>query len=180
MEWKFPSTNNGQIKGVADSGIETFRGDGIKALTRETCQNSLDAKSEDAETVNVEIKSYYVDSMQIPGYIAYKCMLEKSLRYWNGNSEKATIFLKEAIKNIEQNKTVILQISDTNTCGLSEPYKVGFGSWNTLTKIDGGATKSGDTQGSFGILPGYLFLHQAERDHSHVHTLSRDGYPEVC
>lgn len=151
MEWNFPSSNNGQIKGVADAGIETFQGNGIKALTRETCQNSLDAKAEGVDTVYMEMKQYYVDSKNIPGYLNYKRMLKNALEYWNGNSEKATVFLEKAINNIEQNKTVIFRISDTNTCGLSEPYKVGFGSWNALTKIDGGATKSGDAQGSFGI-----------------------------
>ena len=151
MEWSFPSTNNGQIKGVADAGIETFQGDGIKALTRETCQNSLDAKRDDADMVRMEVKQYYIDSTDIPGYSDYKRMLRAALRYWDGNSEKATAFLRNAIEGIEQNKTVVLRISDSNTCGLTEPYKLGFGSWNALTKIDGGATKSGDAQGSFGI-----------------------------
>ncbi len=151
MEWNFPSTNNGQIKGVSDAGIETFQGDGIKALTRETCQNSLDAKIEGADTVCMEIRQYYEDTTKIPGYYNYKSMLKNALEYWEGNSEKATVFLKNALNKIEEDKTVILRISDTNTCGLSEPYKIGFGSWNALTKIDGGATKSGDAQGSFGI-----------------------------
>lgn len=151
MEWSFPSTNNGQIKGVADAGIETFQGDGIKALTRETCQNSLDAKRDGEEMVRMEVKQYYIDSTGIPGYSRYKAMLNAAFRYWNGNSEKATAFLKAAIMNLEKDKTVVLRISDFNTCGLTEPYKLGFGSWNALTKIDGGATKSGDAQGSFGI-----------------------------
>ena len=151
MEWSFPSTNNGQIKGVADAGIETFQGDGIKALTRETCQNSLDAVIDDNETVYVEFKQYYRKSNKIPGYIKYKSMLKRALDYWNGNSEKATEFLKKAIHSMEEEYTNILKISDYNTYGLSEPYKSGFGSWNALTKIDGGATKIGDSAGSFGI-----------------------------
>lgn len=151
MEWSFPSTNNGQIIGVSNAGIETFQGDGIKALTRETCQNSLDAKRDDVNIVRMEIRQDYIDSMDIPGCSAYKRMLNDALCYWNGNSEKATIFLENALKNIEQSKTVVLRISDYNTYGLSEPYQIGFGSWNALTKIDGGATKSGDAQGSFGI-----------------------------
>lgn len=151
MEWSFPSTNNGQIKGVADAGIETFQGDGIKALTRETCQNSLDAAIDDKETVHVEFKQYYRKSNKIPGYIKYKSMLKRALNYWDGNSEKATEFLKKAIQSMEEEYTNILKISDYNTCGLLEPYKSGFGSWNALTKIDGGATKTGDLAGSFGI-----------------------------
>lgn len=151
MEWNFPSTNNGQIKGVADAGIETFQGDGIKALTRETCQNSLDAIADNKKAVHMEFKQYYKESGKIPGHTAYKLMLRKALKYWEGNSEKATSFLKSAIQSIEGGYTNILRISDYNTCGLSEPYKIGFGSWNALTKIDGGATKSGDSAGSYGI-----------------------------
>lgn len=163
MEWNFPATNNGQIKGVADAGIETFQGDGIKALTRETCQNSLDAKRDDTEMVRMSVKQYYIDSTNIPGYLEYKRMLKSALKYWEGNSEKATSFLQNAIDSIEQKKTVVLRISDSNTCGLTEPYKIGFGSWNALTKIDGGATKSGDAQGSFGIGKNAPFVCSAYR-----------------
>lgn len=151
MQWSFPSTKNGQIKGVADAGIETFQGDGIKALTRETCQNSLDAVVDDNKTVHVQFKQYYKKTKTIPGYIKYKSMLRQILNYWKGNSEKATEFLERAIQSMEEEYTNILRISDYNTSGLSEPYKAGFGSWNALTKIDGGATKTGDSAGSFGI-----------------------------
>lgn len=41
--WNFPGNGNGQIRGLADAGIETFTGDEIRSLARETCQNSLDA-----------------------------------------------------------------------------------------------------------------------------------------
>ena len=74
MQWSFPSTKNGQIKGVADAGIETFQGDGIKALTRETCQNSLDAVVDDNKTVHVQFKQYYKKTNTIPGYMKYKSM----------------------------------------------------------------------------------------------------------
>lgn len=43
QKWNFPSNNYGQIFGIADSGIETFKGTPIKSLAREICQNSLDA-----------------------------------------------------------------------------------------------------------------------------------------
>lgn len=128
MQWSFPSTKNGQIKGVADAGIETFQGDGIKALTRETCQNSLDAVVDDNKTVHVQFKQYYKKTNTIPGYIKYKSMLRQILNYWKGNSEKATEFLERAIQSMEEEYTNILRISDYNTSGLSEPYKAGFGS----------------------------------------------------
>jgi hypothetical protein len=149
--WTFPSTLNGQIKGVADAGIETFNGDGLKALTRETCQNSLDAVRDETKPVKMEFYEHAIAKRYIPGMLAYKEMLNKSYDYWRDNSEKAAKFLWNAKEKISQNAQMILRVSDYNTEGLSEPYKNGFGSWNALTKIDGGATKSGDSAGSYGI-----------------------------
>ena len=40
--WNFPSNNYGQIFGIADSGVETFKGTPIKSLAREICQNSIE------------------------------------------------------------------------------------------------------------------------------------------
>ena len=39
-DWRFPSNDNGQIYGIADSGVETFNGSPITSLAREICQNS--------------------------------------------------------------------------------------------------------------------------------------------
>ena len=49
QKWNFPSNNYGQIFGIADSGVETFKGTPIKSLAREICQNSLDAALENNE-----------------------------------------------------------------------------------------------------------------------------------
>jgi len=38
QKWNFPSNNYGQIFGIADSGVETFKGTPIKSLAREICQ----------------------------------------------------------------------------------------------------------------------------------------------
>jgi len=43
MEWNFPSNNHGEVKGISDSGVETFQGTPLKSLAWEICQNSLDA-----------------------------------------------------------------------------------------------------------------------------------------
>ncbi|QXM06731.1 hypothetical protein [Crassaminicella indica] len=41
--WNFPSNNFGQLNGISEAGIETFRGSPYSSLAREICQNSLDA-----------------------------------------------------------------------------------------------------------------------------------------
>lgn len=153
--WNFPSNNKGEITGVADAGIQlytanTMRGI-IKSLTRETCQNSLDAVAPDKDCVIMEFKQHYVDSNYIPGRTQYKKILERAFNYWKNNSEMAANFLKEAIKAIDERNTIILRISDYNTEGLLEPGKPGFGSWNNLIKIGGGAIKETDKAGRYGI-----------------------------
>lgn len=36
-KWNFPSNNHSQIIGIADSGVEMFKGTPIKSLAREIC-----------------------------------------------------------------------------------------------------------------------------------------------
>lgn len=35
--WNFPGNQDGQIKGVADAGIENFNGTELSSLVRENC-----------------------------------------------------------------------------------------------------------------------------------------------
>lgn len=50
-KWIFPFSNDDIIYGIADSGIEFFKGTPMKSLAREICQNSLDANLCDSEVV---------------------------------------------------------------------------------------------------------------------------------
>ena len=53
-KWNFPSNNHSQIIGIADSGVEMFKGTPIKSLAREICQNSLDARLDNAHPARLE------------------------------------------------------------------------------------------------------------------------------
>ena len=151
-KWNFPENGNGQIRGYADAGIETFNGDEIKALAREICQNSLDALREGKDKIVIEFYKYIIDSSSIPGYKEYRQVIEKCKNYWKDiNNKKVIEFFNEALRQLKQEKTSILRISDYNTKGLLGPYDNRLDGWNALTKIDGGATKTGDKAGSFGI-----------------------------
>ena len=55
-EWRFPSNDYGEKKGINDSGIATFRGTPLRSLAREICQNSLDAAR--AQTVRIEFNAF--------------------------------------------------------------------------------------------------------------------------
>lgn len=152
-EWNFPNNGCGQTRGISDAGIETFTGTEIQSLAREICQNSLDAAPENSsESVIVEFERYRINSSDIPGYNVYKNKLNKAYSYWsNRKSEKTIAYLIKAIKAIKNENTHVLRISDYNTTGLLDPYGDSDDGWNALTKIDGGATKTGDKAGAFGI-----------------------------
>lgn len=152
-EWNFPNNGCGQTRGISDAGIETFTGIEIQSLAREICQNSLDAAPENSsESVIVEFERYRINSSDIPGYNVYKNKLNKAYSYWsNRKSEKTIAYLSKAIKAIKNENTHVLRISDYNTIGLLDPYGDNDDGWNALTKIDGGATKTGDKAGAFGI-----------------------------
>ena len=149
--WNFPSNGNGLIRGVAEAGIQTFTGKEISSLAREICQNSLDAAINENSVVTVKFQLHEIYSNTIPGCSDYKKILSKCLEFWRDNA-KAKNFLDKAIGQLNLSKNFVLQISDFNTSGLAEPFNPrAQDGWNALTKIDGGATKTGDAAGSFGI-----------------------------
>lgn len=158
--WNFPSNQDGQIKGVADAGIENFNGTELPSLARENCQNSLDAALDDTNPqVLVEFERYFVHDAEIPGIAEYRQILRKCKAFWDtSKSEKAKIFLKNAVSHASNDSGFMLRISDYNTTGLAGPYKnsndpfsFNFDGWNALIKIDGGANKGDDKAGAFGI-----------------------------
>ena len=160
VSWNFPGNQDGQIKGIADAGIENFNGTELSSLARENCQNSLDAALDDDNLdVVVEFERYFLPTNQIPGIVEYRNILKKCKMFWDrSGSEKAKLFLKDAIKELEKENTFVLRISDYNTSGLSDPYtqsndpfNFSFDGWNALIKIDGGANKGDDKAGAFGI-----------------------------
>lgn len=174
--WNFPGNLDGQVKGVADAGIENFNGTELSSLARENCQNSLDAALDDNNIdVMVEFERYFVAANQIPGFAEYRKILKKCKAFWDKSpSEKAKKFLKEAVKEAEKENAFVLRISDYNTTGLSDPYtqsddKFSFDGWNALIKIDGGANKGDDKAGAFGIgksAPSPIDFPKFDIDHS--------------
>ena len=144
ISWNFPGNQDGQVKGVADAGIENFNGTELSSLARENCQNSLDAALNDSNPdVLVEFERYFVPSKQIPGIMEYRNILKKCKDFWDrSKSEKAKLFLKDAIKEAEKENTFLLRISDYNTTGLSDPYTqsddpfdFSFDGWNAYYRL---------------------------------------------
>lgn len=150
-EWYFPTNGGGQIRGLADAGIETFKGQKNSSLAREICQNSLDAAADLSKPVIVNFTLKEIKPEQIPGYTEYKKVLRECRDFWAHNST-AKNFFDNAITKIETPCNVLI-VSDENTTGLVNPFDANsFEGWNTLTKISGGANKFGGSGlGSYGI-----------------------------
>lgn len=149
--WDFPGNSGGQIRGVADAGIETFRSDALRALAREVCQNSLDAAQPDVP-VRVEFVREAIPTSEMPGKEFVHKVFRDSVTYWTPVSRDAEKFMRIALDVLRDKQMYVMRISDYGTSGLSDPFSRSLsGGWNFLTKVDGGASKGSGTGGSFGI-----------------------------
>ena len=152
QKWNFPSNNYGQIFGIADSGVETFKGTPIKSLAREICQNSLDAALENGKPTHIEFKTFDIDPRKIPDYSSLEDALKRALDFWSQQqSTKAKNFFKQALAVIHKPTITCLRISDFNTSGLVGSREEYNSPWCNLTKSSGASDKSGSHGGSFGI-----------------------------
>lgn len=151
MKWSFPSNNHGDINGISNSGVETFQGTPLKSLAREICQNSLDAAI-DNTVVEVEFKSFTLETEELPDASSLKKAFVASLDFWSQqSSKKAQDFFERAIKAIEVGTVPFLRVSDFNTSGLLGSKGEYNTPWCNLTKSSGASDKAGSSGGSFGI-----------------------------
>ena len=150
--WNFPSNNYGQVFGIADSGVETFRGTPIKSLAREICQNSIDANLQNGLPTRIDFATFEIATKDIPDFAGLSDTLDRTLDFWSKQkSDKAKTFFKKAISVSKQAKIVCLRISDHNTTGLTGSREEYNSPWCNLTKSTGASDKSGTNGGSFGI-----------------------------
>ena len=148
--WNFPNNNDGKISGISEAGIETFRGDLLKSLAKEICQNSLDAIAESKDKVLVEFELYELPFKNDERIIGLKEYFKLAKEYWKEN-EKTIRILEKAEKNFERDRIRILRISDYNTTGLMGSDKKKNSTWNNLVKSSGVSDKTGSSGGSYGI-----------------------------
>lgn len=150
--WNFPGNNYGQITGISEAGIETFKGLPIDSLTREVCQNSLDAVDDVNKPVYMEFEKIEIPNEKIPGFEELKEALEKCYDYGvEQNNSKTIKFFNKSLESIKDNIS-ILRISDYNTKGLlGSENEDENNPWRNLVKANGVSDKEGSSGGSFGI-----------------------------
>ena len=152
IEWNFPSNNDGQINGIADSGIEMFTGAPIKSLAREICQNSLDATLENDQPARVVFSTFNIPMAQVPGIDQLHDAMKRGYDFWKlQSSTKAKKFYTQAIQTCERKELKCLRISDFNTSGLTGSDQKYNTPWCNLTKSSGASDKTETHGGSFGI-----------------------------
>lgn len=151
--WNFPDNNYGQVVGISDAGIETFNGSLNASLTREICQNSIDAKDNSInKPVMIEFNVEKLLNEEVPGFEQLFGTMEKCLCFWKelGN-EKTYHFFENAIKCLQNKYVNVMVISDYNTTGLVGSEKELNTPWHNLVKGNGISDKNETSGGSFGI-----------------------------
>ncbi|MDW0113271.1 hypothetical protein QT711_08725 [Sporosarcina saromensis] len=150
--WNFPATSGGLINSINNAGIETFRGNELDSLTREICQNSLDALKDETKPVIIEFKSFDIPSEMFPQQTELVEVYKKCERTWTGKNDKSEQFIKQAQQIMEQPEIQFLRISDFNTKGLEGARRGELGSpWSSLIREAGSSNKGDSSGGSFGI-----------------------------
>ena len=110
--WSFPSKNHGEIEGYANPGMEMFKDNPLQALTREICQNSLDAADGD-KTVEVEFRKYDMQLSKFPGMYEMERIIHRCIDFWGENANRKTqVFLDNALEVLSENRLRVLRVSD--------------------------------------------------------------------
>jgi len=150
MKWDFPLNNYGQINGIADAGVETFKGTPLKSLAREVCQNSLDAGN--GGIVRIQFSPFSIKLHEIIDIEPLQNAFKSALDFWQiQEDKKAKDFFKKALETINKENVQFLRISDFNTTGLTGSKGEYNTPWLNLIKSSGASDKKGVAGGSFGI-----------------------------
>lgn len=172
--WNFPAVTGGNINSINNAGLETFRDNPIDSLTREICQNSLDAVKDPDRPVIVEFKKFI--SNGLPGKLELSNAFYEGKETWKNGNEKSLRFINSAVTVLKESNIECLRISDFNTVGLVGAQKAELGSpWSSLIKEAGSSNKKDESGGSFGIGKAAPFLSSNLRTLFYS-SLDKDGY----
>ena len=144
--WYFPPTNGGREDGYNDPGIAHFTGSPLSSLARETIQNSLDARRDDTQPVEVVFELASLPSDSIGGQELTAALLS-CIEQADADGDPSVRDALAAARAALEKRVRCLRVSDRNTTGL-------FGkNWHALIKMQGLSQKPGieGAGGSHGI-----------------------------
>lgn len=156
ISWRFPPLSGGTRQGYTNNDIEVFKGQElIDNLTREICQNSLDAHLETTDApVKVVFEFRQINMAQYDVFSEYGECLKGCRNYWGDEMDaKLSRFVTGAETTLQQETIPVLIASDYHTKGLSGSHSGKLSSsWEALTGSDGISVKSDENSaGSYGI-----------------------------
>ena len=146
--WHFPPRNGG-VEVINDPSSAFFKDNPIPKLVREVIQNSLDAKESGITSPvcvtfsDVEIERQLIGATQLFRHLT--ACLNRALD--EERSESIRSLYEGAVETLKSSHVRCLQITDTNTTGLSDKR------WDALVTQEGSVEKSNASApgGSFGI-----------------------------
>ena len=151
--WRAPANDSGELVGYNDLARVSFGIRTVHYLVRETIQNSLDARREDAEgAVLVSFQSFSIPREKFPGREDFQNILERCFLS-NREDKKCREAFERAADVLRAERIAVLRISDFRTRGLEGALAGEKGSlWSGLVKEQGfSVQKENDAGGSFGI-----------------------------
>jgi hypothetical protein len=149
IKWRFKGNNYTSETGLDTSDMETFKRDPLASLARESCQNSIDARSGE-HNVFIEFHPFEINKEEIPGRFRIEVEMQSCKEYQKDN-KKIVDALSKMIKEINKEKIECLRISDSYTRGLVGVSSNEQKSFYLLTKGSGLTNKIGSSGGSKGI-----------------------------
>lgn len=150
MKLLFPFNDTGEMEGLSDAGIETFKENAYSSAARESAQNSRDAGV--AFPVRVHYDLIYLRHDQLPDFDALQSAIV-ACEASNAKLKdlKARQFFSKALNTLALDSIPALRISDYGTKGLVGPCEPGK-PFHALVKSSGVTNKGDPTSGgSFGI-----------------------------
>ena len=152
--WIFAINNDCQFQGINSTGVSLFKGEPIKSLTREICQNSIDARLDTGKPVRVEFKTFTIPLDTFPAVESLRKAYEDIFQFADSEGlQKAAKTVKNMLPHLYKNEMRILRISDYNTRGLegADNAKTAYKSpWNRLVRSEGSSDKQEGSMGSYG------------------------------
>ena len=151
--WRAPANDSGELVGYNDLARVSFGIRTVHYLVRETIQNSLDARRDDAEgAVLVSFQAFDIPREKFPGREEFQDILERCFLS-NRDDKKCCDAFRRAADVLKAERLPVLRISDFRTRGLEGALAGEKGSlWSGLVKEQGfSVQKEGDAGGSFGI-----------------------------
>src|SRR5437588_5668 len=96
IKWSFARNDGGRETGFHEAGVETFKGNIERYLSRKLIQNSLDARRDPNKPVLVKFECVDLKREIVPDMDGLRATLQRCSEYWH-NDKKARVFFDRGV-----------------------------------------------------------------------------------